>query len=407
MKPQGTKIPAAAKGSTLPWLHFGSTVPLFLILSLFAAVYSELGRHIAPGESPAFAWVRGHVGLGLGLTLSGRMLVAAFQIGRLRHSKTHLALGLRLSVGTELLCMAAIMGVAYFESGDELPLIATLYLLVVLAQGVGALVQGGFPEKLRGAAAGIHPCGPTPWWYGGLFLLGGLTAVIEPSWRRMADQTVMDTALEAALHLALPAWIGGVATLWIGIGLAGGAFLFTRLQRRMGNTSVGATLLLMGTLVFIPGLFSALLLAALMHAVSWQATALNLSLAWIQLLSIVTVAGSAFLAHVFLRLDQRWPKIRESDQLAVMCLTLGAALVWPLTLLMTSNNLGRMQLRTLAGLVSTTCLVGMMVVLFGNLFNPWYTAFSYLKWNLVTLLGLVAAGSGTLMMGRRGILHRN
>ena len=74
MKRLGTKDPAPMGGSVMPWLHFGSTVPLFLIFSLWAAVHSELGRHIAPGESPAFAWVRHHIGLGLGLVLAARLL---------------------------------------------------------------------------------------------------------------------------------------------------------------------------------------------------------------------------------------------------------------------------------------------------------------------------------------------
>ena len=61
-----TDYPATAERLVMPWLHLGSTLPLFLVFSLSAAVHSELGHHIGPGESPAFAWVRDHIGLGLG-----------------------------------------------------------------------------------------------------------------------------------------------------------------------------------------------------------------------------------------------------------------------------------------------------------------------------------------------------
>jgi hypothetical protein len=401
--PPRCETPAATKGLALPWLHFGSALPLFVIFALYAAVHSELGRHIGPGESPAFAWVRDHIGLGLGVMLATRLVAVAAQIGRLRHSTARLNLGLGLSAGIELLCMGALIGIAYVEAEDALPLITTFLLLAVLAQGAGGLLQRGFLTKLRCAAAGIHLSRPRPWWFAWLFLLGGLTTVIEPSWRRMADQTVLDTALEAALHLALPAWIGGVVTLWLGIGLAGGAFVYSVLKRRTANTPVRTNLLLLGVFVFMPCFFSALLLAALMHAVSWQAAALNLRWAGIQLILIFMVAGSALMALVFVRLVQRWPEVRESDPLTVICLSLGATFIWPLTVLMMSKKLRMMHWRTLAGMVGTTCLLGILLVLFGNLFNPWYTAFSYLKWALVTLLSIVAAGSGTLAMGRRGI----
>ncbi|MEJ2639538.1 MAG: sulfatase-like hydrolase/transferase [Desulfosarcinaceae bacterium] len=381
-------------------------MPLFLIFALFAAVHSELGRHIGPGESPGFAWVRDHIGLGLGVMFAARMVAATLQIGRLRRSTSLLDRGLRLLVGIELLCMGAVIGVACSGAKDSLSLIATFYLLVVLLQGAGGLARGDFIPKWRQAAAGIRSSGPTPWFFGWLFLLGGLTAVIDPSWRRMTDQTAFDTALERVLHLALPAWIGGGVTLWLGIGLAGGAFLFTGLKRRAGERAIPAPPLLLGALVLMPGLFSALLLAALMHAVSWQAGALNLRWAGIQLLLIFTTAGSALLALVFIRLVQRWPKLPASGPLTVMCLTLGAALIWPLTRLLTSKYAGGPRLRTLAGMVSTTCLLGILLVLFGDLFNPWYSAFSYLKGSLVALLSVVAAGSGALAMERDKISRR-
>jgi hypothetical protein len=398
MKPQGTKNLAPAKRSVIPWLHFGSTLPLFLIFSLFAAVHSELGRHIGPGESPGFAWVRGHIDLALGLLLSGRILIAAAQIVQVRHSTTRLDLGLRLSAGIEVLCMVAAIGCAFMDAGAFLSLISTLYLVVVLAQGVGALLRSGFIPTLRQAASGLRLSGPTPWFFGWLFLLGGLTAVIEPSWRRMADQAALDTALESVLHLALPAWIGGAFTMWVGIGLAGGTFIFMALKRRLGEAPVQAVLLPWGTLVFIPGLFSALLLASLMHAVSWQAAALNLKPAAIQLALIVSMAGSALMALVFVRLVRRWPRIRESDPLSVMCLTLGAALIWPLAALMISDSTQTVSRRMLAGVVCIAGFLGIILVLFGSLFDPWYTAFSYLKGTLLTLLCIVAAGSGALAM---------
>lgn len=398
MKRLRTKDPAPMEGAVFPWLHFGSTVPLFLIFSLWAAVHSELGRHIAPGESPAFAWVRHHIGLGLGLVLSARLLVAVAQMAQVRRSTERPNPGLRLGVGAEILSMAAIIAGAIFEAEAYLPTVATLYLVVVLAQGIGSLLGGSFLPKLRQTASGVHFSKPTPWFFGGLFLLGGLSAVIEPSWRRMADQTVLDTTREAVLHLALPAWIGGAVTLWVGIGLMLGIFLILALKSRTAGKGISTALPFLAVFVFIPGLLSAVLLTALMHAVSWQVAALNLKPAVIQLFLICSMTGSAVLASVFIRLAQCWPQIREFDPLAMMCLTLGAAMIWPLTALMTSASMWAVSWRQLAGAICSACLLGIVLVLFGDLFDPWYTAFSYLKDAMVILLCIVAAGAAVLMV---------
>ena len=397
MKRLGTKDPAPMGGSVMPWLHFGSTVPLFLIFSLWAAVHSELGRHIAPGESPAFAWVRHHIGLGLGLVLAARLLIAAAQMARVRRSTARQHPGLRLGMGAEILCMAAVVWGAV-EAEGYLPMAATLYLVVVLAQGIAALLGGGFLPKLKQTASGVVFSKPSSWFFGGLFLLGGLTAVIEPSWRRMADQILLDSTLETVLHLALPAWIGGAVTLWVGIGLTIGIFLILALKTRPADKGLRSVPPLAAVFVFIPALLSALLLTALMHAVSWQAAALNLKAAGIQLFLIGSVTGSAVLASVFIRLTQRWPQIRAFDPLTVMGLTLGAAMIWPLTALMTSAKLPAAGWRQLAGAICAACFLGIALVLFGDLFDPWYTAFSYLKDAVVILLCIVAAGAAVLMV---------
>jgi hypothetical protein len=385
------------EGSVIPWLHFGSTVPLFLIFSLWSAVHSELGHHIAPGESPAFAWVRDHIGLLLGLVLSVRFLVAVGQMVQVRRSPARPGPGLRLGVGVEILCMGAVIG-AILESEAYLPMVATLYLIVVLAQGIGSLLGGGFLPKLRQTASEVRFSRPPPGFFGGLFLLGGLTAVIEPSWRRMADHTLLDTNREAVLHLVLPAWIGGAVTLWVGIGLTLGIFLILVLKSRPADKGLGPALPLAAVFVFIPALLSALLLTALMHAVSWEAAALNLKAAGIQLFLMGSVTGSAVLASVFIRLAQRWPQIRALDPLAMICLTLGAAMIWPLTALAISRSMRAESLRQLAGAICSACLLGIALVLFGDLFNPWYTAFSHLKNAMVILLCMVAAGAAVMMV---------
>ena len=396
-----THNPATAEGLVIPWLHFGSTLPLFLVFSLSAAVHSELGHHIGPGESPAFAWVRDHIGLGLGWVLSARLLIAAVQITQARRSNRHPNPG--HWVGAELLCMAAVIGIVVIGAGDYLPMVSTLYLVVVLTQGTVSLLRSGFLQKLKQTALGLRLSKPSAWFFGNLFLLGGLIAVIEPSWRRMADQTVLDTTYEAGLHLILPAWIGGAVTMWIGIGLAMGIFLILAFRRRPTDKGMRAALPLMAVLVFIPGLFSVLLLTALMHAVSWQAAALNLKSAGIQLFLICTVIGGAVLANVFLRLAQRWPQILGFDPLAVMGLTLGAAIIWPVTALMTSQRMPAVSCRQLAGAIGSACLCGIALVLYGNLFDPWYTAFSYLKDGILILFCIVAAGTAVVMVRPYGV----
>jgi arylsulfatase A-like enzyme len=398
MTPTGTKDPAPAAGSVIPWLHFGSTVPLFLIFTLWAAVHSELGRHIAPGESPAFAWVRHHVGPGLGWVLAARLLIAAALEVQVRRSTGRPHPGRRPGVAAEIFCMAGVVWAAVFGAEAYLPWTASLYLVVVLGQGIGALLDGGFPMNLRQTASGVRFSRPAPWFFGGLFLLGGLTAVIEPSWRRMTDHVLLDSTLERLLHLALPAWIGGAVTLWVGIGLTIGIFLILAWKPRPADKGLLPALPLAAVFVFIPTLLSALLLAALMHAVTWEAAALNVKPAGIQLFLIGSVTGSAVLASVFIRLTRRWPEIRAFDPLSAMGLSLGAAVIWPLTALILSKRIRRGSRRHLAGAVASAGLAGIALVLFGNLFNPWYTAFSYLKGALVILLCFMTAGAVAMML---------
>ena len=59
----------------LPWLHFLGATCVFVIIALFTAVNSELGRAISAGESPNFDWIRDHMGILLSFCLAYLVII--------------------------------------------------------------------------------------------------------------------------------------------------------------------------------------------------------------------------------------------------------------------------------------------------------------------------------------------
>jgi len=45
----------------LPWLHFFGAILVFVLISLFTAIHSELGNEISAGESPGFTWMSANI----------------------------------------------------------------------------------------------------------------------------------------------------------------------------------------------------------------------------------------------------------------------------------------------------------------------------------------------------------
>ena len=174
MKQPSIPQPETATGTLLPWLHFLSCLAIFVSFSLYAAVHSALGRHVAPGESPGFGWVRDHMGLCLGLVLLSRVLLDAVQYRQVRRCPTGLGKGLRLLVWAELICIAATLRAVWVQDATGFPAVHTVYLIVVLAQGVGALGRRGVWQDFRRNGFLPNFSRPAAGAFVWLFLLGGL-----------------------------------------------------------------------------------------------------------------------------------------------------------------------------------------------------------------------------------------
>jgi len=389
----------------LPWLHFFSLVSVFMVMSLTLAVHSDLGAAISPGESPGFAWIRDHIDLCLGLLLLGRCLVCAAQYSMVRYATSRSGRMLQTAVSIEVIGLAALALIGFKGDADLLSTASTPYVILILLQAVLALNLSGFFKSLQLKTPQL-PSQRSIWtlmaW---LFLLGGVVAYLEPSWRRLADQVVLDSNWEHSVWMILPAWISGAINLWIGFGLLGVLSIFWGLVKRFntGDVVSGATVFLAH--VYILALLSAALLVALFHAIAWQIAALDLEATGIQLFFIVSVTGGALLAVMTRRLAQCFPQIQDTPTGTMVSLTLGAVLILPLAWLMTSRRFARANLRLLATVILAASILTGYLVLFGNIFDPWFTTFSYLKGAGLKLCCTVAAGSAVyLFWGRPQIV---
>ena len=343
------------------------------------------------------------MGLCLGLVLLSRVLLAAVQYGQVCRCPTRLGKGLRLLVWAELFCIAVTLRAVWIQDATGFPVVHTVYLIIVLAQGVGALGRRGVWQDFRRNGFLPNFSRPAAGAFVWLFLLGGLATAIEPSWRRLADQVVLDSKLETILYNVLPAWIGGTVSLWVGIVLSGGLRVCGALKRRLAAAPIREALVLFAALFWAPALLSILLVSALLQAVAWQAAALNLNWAGLQLGLLLSVSGGVLLALAFNRMVPHLPQVRAAGPFGAVCLGLGAVLVWPLTVLFSAVNADTMRLRLLIGVIWAACLLAGGLVLFGNLFNPWFTTFSYLKGAVILLLCLVAAGVAGLLGASRAV----
>jgi glucan phosphoethanolaminetransferase (alkaline phosphatase superfamily) len=230
-----------------------------------------------------------------------------------------------------------------------------------------------------------------------LFLLAALPAFLDPSWNRMRDYVPLDSRFEILLSQILPPLFSGVTGLWFGIGtlviLAGLRAIDTR------GTRLSA---LEGVVFFLPflsiaGLYAAIWLESLIHAIEWELSKLHLTTAMVPLFILLCGGGGALFSAAFQRIASHGPMARGRSRIGIVALSMGTVLVFPVTWILTRRGCGRWSWRFL--LVSSlfgSLLLGFFV-LYGNLFDPWFTAFSYLKGAILKVTAVVAAGTLVLV----------
>jgi glucan phosphoethanolaminetransferase (alkaline phosphatase superfamily) len=153
-------------------------------------------------------------------------------------------------------------------------------------------------------------------------------------------------------------------------------------------------------LIFISlvAVYTTFLFLTLFYAISWQIHNLYLiSTVW-QLVIFISVAGGILFSGVFYRIIPHIPQSRQTSLIGIVALTFGAAMLFPITWVLTLRRNTKSCWILL--LVSTlgACVVIGYLVLFGDLFNPWFTTYSYLKGAILKIISVVAAGTALLLI---------
>ncbi|MBT8368849.1 MAG: sulfatase-like hydrolase/transferase, partial [Deltaproteobacteria bacterium] len=384
----------------LPWLHFLGAVAVVVLHALYSAVHSDLGYEISAGESPGFAWIRAHVNIGMGLGLVYLIAVCRLQMRQLQHLSTSYARLLKALGGLEMLCIAAIGLSMYYHLLGFLPPIQTALLLSILIQGLFTYWNSGLlefdwkseifqrPEKIAGRFLFL------------LFLTGAALALLDPSAQRMTEHIYLDSEFEYRLMWIFPPILAGITSLWFGTGMLIILFFFSRFVPNIMQRPNSSRII--PSLLFIPlvALITAILCGSLLNAIDWELGKLNLKPVVLQLFLLSSIGGGVLLAAVFCRITVRMPQAKKVSLVGIVSFIFGAAIILPITWLLTMRRSVNVSWRVL--LLSVLGASGLIVylTLFANIFNPWFTAFSFLKGIILKLISMVAAGTVLLLFSR-------
>ena len=390
------KNPSLKLSPLLPWLHFFAAILVFVLISLFAAIHSELGNAISAGESPGFAWIGANIIKFFWMGLAYLGFVFWLHHRENRSTSSHLFRMITVLLGLELLSIGIIALALFYEWYVLLPTVTTVLLTSILLQGVVALDR----NKSLGLEPSItllkKPERNIGLFFVFLFFFGAVLVFIDPSWNRLPDDVLPDTDFEYFLRFVLPPIFSGIASLWFGIGLT--AVLIgsrTLRSKLLQNPKFNGLSLLLSFFFLVTG-FAVILLGTLFHAIQWKVSGLDLKPALLQLILLIGVCGSALLSIVFCRIADRVPQIQGANVIGVVSLSFGAALFFPITWLITIRRHEKWTWPLLLITIFGGILFLEYLVLYGNFFNPWFTSLSFLKGAILKTTTVVSAGIGLL-----------
>jgi glucan phosphoethanolaminetransferase (alkaline phosphatase superfamily) len=376
----------------LPWLHFLAALVVVVLNALFSAVHSPLGHEISAGESPGFGWIRVHITTFLGVGLGYLVIESWLQLQQMRPSSILKTRLLPAVICLQILCIASIALLVFFQRSEMMPWVFTVLLISILIQMVMAFRPADLPDFDPSALMIRIPTATAGVFLFLLFLLGAVISFLDPSWQRLADQIILDSQFESQLSTIFPALLSGSTSVWLGIGMVILITVASRLFLRL--FVIQSEKWLISFLIFftLVATFSALLFTALYYAIAWQINSLQLKATVWQLSIFLSVCGGLIFSHVFYRILLRIPESRPSSLIGMVSLTLAAAIQFPVTWVLTMGRFTRTcwTLLLLSTLLSCTLIA--YVVLFGDLFNPWFTTFSYLKGSILKILCLAVGG---------------
>jgi len=393
------KIKSGRISWLLPGLHFLGVVLVVGLSALFSAVHSPLGQEISTGESPGFAWARANLIPCIGFVLIYLILVWRLQIKQIRQSPPAFRV-VSLLVCIEMAGIALIAPFLFFQRTNLLPLVFTVLLVSLLLQGLLSFWRSGLPGPDPEPMVFQKPTANAGLFLILLFVMGAVISFLDPSWRRLSDQVFLDSNLESNLRYLYPPVLSGVTSVWFGIGMLVILLGFSRIQLRINERQGLYRIFNFLTFFSLVAAFSALLLVTLYDAIFWQINNLHLKFTVWQLFIFFSVAGGILLSTAFYRIVYHIPESQDRSMMGIVALTVGATLLFPITWVLTSWR--RTNLSWILLLICTfgVCVSIGYIVLFGDIFNPWFTGFSYLKGAILKVVSIVAAGTGVVLIER-------
>lgn len=382
--------------NTLSWLHFTGAVLTFLLFYFFTAIHSQLGHEISAGESPGFAWLGKHISIFMALAVGYLIFV-----GWLQHLWTRARVGnyirtLKIAAFIQFVSIG-ILALAVYHGWNNLKSAVPFILLAsILLQAYANFWCQQFQNKsdtYRLQQNETHPL---------LFLilllfLNVIIAQLDPSWQRLKDHIHPQSGIEIILQKIIPPVFAGTTGLWFGIVTLALLALSALLQTKFKSQSSIKSISFFLPFFLLCGFFTAIFLTALTYAVEWQVHKLGLEPAIFALALMVCGCGGALFSIAYVRILDYLPRTPKQSSVGIVCVSLGAVVIYPLFWLITSRSYRRsMWLLLLVSLLSLSGLASYLL-LYGDLFNPWFTAFSYFKGMLLKTNTIVAAGTLVLV----------
>ncbi len=382
----------------LPWLHFSGALFIVVFNALFSAVHSPLGQEISVGESPGFAWIRANITLCMGFGLVYLILVCWVQLRQMRHPSFVNNRLLPFLVCLQVLGVAAGALLLFLQQTDFLPLVYAVLLISTLIQGVIAFRRPGFPDCGHQLLLLRQPAVNARLFLILLFVFGAAVSFFDPSWHRLANKILLDSNFESYLRYVFPSILSGITSVWLGIGMLIILLGFSRLFYKFHKIQEFKWTIFFLIFFSLVAIFTAFLFLTLFYAISWQINNLHLKSTVWQISIFFSVSSGILFSGVFYRIIPHIPQPKNTSLIGIVSFTFGATILFPLTRFLTF----RQNTKTcwILLLISTlgVCTLIDYVVLFGDLFNPWFTTFSYLKGAILKIISLVTAGTALLLI---------
>ena len=381
---------------TLPWLHFTGAFLVFVLIYLFVAIHSQLGREISAGESPGFAWLGQHIFIFMGLAAGYMIAVSGLQRDWMRSNAKHTAAALKIPLSIQFFSVG-ILALAVFNGWSRiLSAVGIILLASILMQGYAIFWYQKFKNeddlhRLRKRDSHILL------FLGLLFGLNVIIAQLDPSGYRLNQHIHLNSQAEIVLQKLIPAVFAGTTGLWFGIVtlaiMALSAFFQAKLEQKTTLNGLSHFL----PFLLLAGFYTVITLSALTSAIEWQVNKLGLRAAVFALAFLLCATAGALLSNAYSRALKYLPRHRKFSQVGLVCALIGALLLYPLFWLVTSKPYRRSLWIFFILSMLMLWVFGGYLWLYGDLFNPWFSAFSYLKSILLKISTLVVAGALVLV----------